>query len=67
MSHSAEFVPLDAMGQRLRKQGLSLRLRQFRHAVSSGEVEGVRVGSRWLVREEDARRFAQPLDPNGGS
>ena len=63
MSDSTEYVPLAFVGQRLREQGLALRLRQLRHAVSSGEVGARRVGSRWFVTEEAARRFAEPIAP----
>ena len=62
MPDSTEYVPLAFVGQRLREQGLSLRLRQLRHAISAGEVAARRIGCRWFVAEADARRFAVPLE-----
>jgi hypothetical protein len=61
MSASPEYVALAFVGQRLREQGLALRLRQLRHAISTGEVDARRIGSRWFVTEAQAKRFAQPL------
>ncbi len=49
------------LGQKFREQGRQLDIARLRRAIERGEVPATRVGDRWFIEEEPARRFTRPL------
>ena len=58
-------IPLTDAPRALRAYGLSTTYQRLWGAVVAGQVPGVRVGTRWHVREADLPIIAETLKRGG--